>query len=288
MDLHFLLDRQAGVITTAQAVTAGVSARTVRRRRRSGEWEVLHPGVHLVRGHRLTAEARIRAAWLWAGGERATVTGPAAAHWHRMLDRAPRDVEITVPRATHLRSRPGIALRRRDLTDRDRVEQDRLWVADKPLAALATTLTAGSVFLDRALQRHVTLAALRRTHHRHLGEHGSPELGRLPAAAADGGESAAERLLVRLLREAGVTGWVLGHPFGPYRIDVAFPAQRVAVEVDGWAFHSDVARFQADRRKGNAITRDRWDLLRYTWHDLDGRPAECVREIVETVLAGVV
>jgi hypothetical protein len=27
----------------------------------------------------------------------------------------------------------------------------------------------------------------------------------------------------------------LGHPFGPWRIDLAFPVQKVAVEVDGWA-----------------------------------------------------
>lgn len=279
MELTPVLVRQAGVVTTAPAVRAGLSARTVRRRVQTGAWDELHPGVHLVGGHRLTAEARIRAACLWAGGPRATVTGPAAAFWHRMLDRPPRTVEITVPRAVHLRPQRGIVLRRRDLDLRDRVEVDGLWVAEKPLAVLATALHEGSVFLDRALQRHVRLEAVQRTYHRHLGERGSRELGRLLAVAA-GGESAAERLLVRLLRDAGVTGWVLGHPLGPYRIDLAFPAQRVAVEVDGWAFHSDVGRFRADRRKGNAITRSGWDLLRCTWHDLDGRGEACVREIV--------
>jgi very-short-patch-repair endonuclease len=76
---------------------------------------------------------------------------------------------------------------------------------------------------------------------------------------------------------------VLGHPLGPYRIDVAFPAARLAVEVDGWAWHVDVARFRNDRRKGNAITRAGWDLLRFTWHDLDGRPAETVAEIAATL-----
>lgn len=86
-----------------------------------------------------------------------------------------------------------------------------------------------------------------------------------------------------VLRAAGVTGWVLGHPFGPYRIDLAFPERRVAVEVDGWAWHVDVERFRTDRRKGNAITRAGWDLLRFTWHDLDGDPAHCLREIRETL-----
>jgi very-short-patch-repair endonuclease len=104
--------------------------------------------------------------------------------------------------------------------------------------------------------------------------HGSSEAGRLIIAAADRADSAAERLLVKLLREAGITGWVLGYPFGHYRIDLAFPASKVAIEVDGWAWHVDAERFRNDRRKGNAIARERWDLLRFTWHDLDGRPGE--------------
>ena len=63
-------------------------------------------------------------------------------------------------------------------------------------------------------------------------------------------------LLVRILRGGGVSGsGVLGHPFGPWRIDLAFPAQKVAVEVDGWAWHVDVDRFRNDRRKQNALVR---------------------------------
>jgi very-short-patch-repair endonuclease len=105
----------------------------------------------------------------------------------------------------------------------------------------------------------------------------------LIAAAADRADSAAERLLVKLLREAGIGGWVVGYPFGPYRIDLAFPAAKVAVEVDGWAWHVDVDRFRTDRRKGNAITRAGWSLLRFTWHGLDGRPAESIAEITVTL-----
>jgi hypothetical protein len=32
-------------------------------------------------------------------------------------------------------------------------------------------------------------------------------------------------------------------------------------------------------RKGNAITQAGWDLLRFTWHDLDGEPAWVLAEI---------
>jgi very-short-patch-repair endonuclease len=285
VSLPQLLARQAGVLTLAQARGCGLSATTVHRRVRDGDWERLYPRVFLVGGHRLGDEARVRAAWLWAGGEPAAVTGPAAAYWHGMLERAPAVVDATVPRGTHRRPQPGIRLRRRDLGFPDLVGIRDLWLADAPLAALesAVALPDGSVFLDRALQRHVRFLALYRSFCRNLGRHGSSTAGRLITAAADRADSAAERLLVQLLRAAGITGWVLGHPFGAYRIDLAFPASRLAVEVDGWAWHVDAARFRADRRKGNAITRAGWDLLRFTWHDLDGRPSETVSQIAQTL-----
>jgi very-short-patch-repair endonuclease len=105
-------------------------------------------------------------------------------------------------------------------------------------------------------------------------------MGRLLIAAADRADSAAERLLIRLLRAAGIPGWTLGHPCGPYRIDVAFPAVKVAVEIDGWAWHVDQDRFVNDRRKGNTLVRAGWVLLRFTWHDLNHDPHSVIAQIV--------
>jgi very-short-patch-repair endonuclease len=82
---------------------------------------------------------------------------------------------------------------------------------------------------------------------------------------------------------AGSAKRVLGYPFGPYRIDLAFPAERVAIEVDGWAWHVDAERFRTDRRKGNSLTRGGWDLLRFPWHSLDGAPAACIAEVTQTL-----
>src|SRR4051794_5235074 len=109
MSLEHLLRRQCGVVTLHQAVGLGMSAATVQRRARQGSWERLFPAVYLVGGHRLTDEACIRAAWLWAGGT-AAVSGPAAAYWHGLLDRAPEVVEVTVPRSTSPRCPDGLRL----------------------------------------------------------------------------------------------------------------------------------------------------------------------------------
>jgi very-short-patch-repair endonuclease len=284
MSLDDLLCRQGGVITLGQAVDLGLSRATVQRRAREGSWRRLHPGVYLVGGHRLTDEARVRAAWLWAG-EDAAVCGIAAAYWHGFLSRAPARIGLTVPSRSHPRHRPGTTVVRRDLHQVDLTRTRGVRVTAAPLTVLetATALPEGSTFLDRALQRHVRFPVVYRSFCRNMGRKGSSAAGRLLVAAADRADSAAERLLVRLLREAGITGWVLGHPFGPWRIDLAFPRQKVAVEVDGWAWHVDPERFGNDRRKQNALVRAGWDPLRFTWHDLDGRPREVVTEIDATL-----
>lgn len=275
-----ILLRQDGLVTAAQARDAGVSTRTVQRRVGSGLWERVMPQVFLVAGHPSTDAVRVRAAGLWVG-ERGVISGSAAAWWHRMHPTVPSVVELTVPRARAPRPQSGVRLRRRDLSRLDLVRVNGLWLTDKALTALETAVAVpeGSTFLDRALQRHVSFSRVYRAYCRNLGARGSARAGDLLVAAADRADSAAERRAVALLRAAGIRGWVLGHPFERWRIDIAFVRERVAIEIDGWAWHMDVDRFRADRHKGNALVRARWDLLRFTWHDLTNRPDYVVEEI---------
>jgi very-short-patch-repair endonuclease len=311
--------RQAGVVSLAQAVAHGYSAGRAHRRVREGSWRRLHPGVFLVGGHRLTDEARVRAAWLWAaeldvaqseaagsgaaqlraarqvvpeaagpdgaapGAAISTVAvaGSAAAHWHGMVGRAPAVVDVTVPRRAKPRARPGVRIHRRDLACADVITLRGLRVAGKGLATLETALVLpdGPAFLDRALQKHLRFPELYAAYCRGLGRVGSAEMGRLLAAAADRADSAAERLVVKHLRAAGIGGWLLGYPFGLYLIDLAFPEAKLAVEIDGWAWHVDQDRFVNDRRKQNALVRAGWTVLRFTWHDLTSAPHSVVAQI---------
>jgi very-short-patch-repair endonuclease len=103
-------------------------------------------------------------------------------------------------------------------------------------------------------------------------------------AARDRGASEAERLLITVLRDAGVTGWRVGYRVDRYELDFAFPGERLAIEVDGWAWHSDVERFRHDRRRQNALVLAGWTVLRFTWHDLTQRPETVVFQ-VRTALA---
>jgi very-short-patch-repair endonuclease len=84
---------------------------------------------------------------------------------------------------------------------------------------------------------------------------------------------------VKLLRESGIKGWRTNYPVGGYKIDVGFPKQRVAIEVDGWAFHSDPEAFAVDRKRQNAIALLGWQVLRFTWLDLTEYPQRVIAEI---------
>lgn len=281
-----LLARQDGLITCEQATQLGIPARTLRGWVLEQGWERVAPRVFLAGGHERTESARVRAAWLWAG-RGTTVSGPAAAWWHGMLPAPPQEVQVTVPHRRGLRPRRGTTVRRRDLACSDQVGVRWLWLTAKPLTALETAIAVprGSEFLDRALQKHVRFDPVYRAYCRNMGALGAAQIARLLAAAADRADSAAERLLISIMRDAGLTGWWHGQQFGPWTIDIAFPDAQVAVEVDGWAWHVDLDRFRADRHKGNALVRARWDLLRFTWHDLTNRPGYVVSEIRAALLA---
>lgn len=280
MGLNQLLAQQGGVVSRSQALACGISTRTIARRVASREWRVLFRGVYLVGGHPVTDAVRVRAAWL-ACGERSTVTGPAAAFWFGLRDRAPGRIAITLPRTARCGTRPGVLLRRRDLAPPDRVSYDGVALTALPLTVLETAIVPGSgpAFLDRALQKYVGFGELHAAYCRNNGAHGMLRAGELLIAAADRADSAAERRLLRLLREAGITGYVRGLAVGPWLLDVAFPRSRVWLEVDGWAWHADVERFRADRRKQNALVADGWTVLRFTWADLTDTPDDTVRRV---------
>jgi very-short-patch-repair endonuclease len=284
--IEAILRAQSGVIGRPQALAAGLSEDQIDGRLAAGKWRAVHPRVYRLADREPTDEARVRAAGLWAG-EGATVTGLAAAWWHGLWPDPPSTVEITVPVTRGLRGRPGIKVRRRDLSDLDRVAIRGQWVTALPLTVLEATVALGergSRLIDNALQRRVRFDTLRRAYCRNLGGHGSAAAKRLLAAASDRAASGAERTAISLLRAANLTGWRTHYRANSYELDLAFPDHHLAVEIDGWAWHHDASSFQADRTRQNDLVLAGWTVLRFTWHDLNERPAQYIAEI-RTALA---
>ncbi|MCT7661307.1 type IV toxin-antitoxin system AbiEi family antitoxin domain-containing protein [Mycobacterium deserti] len=278
--LDDLLRQQDGVLTLEQARRAGLSLQAVQRRLRSGHWLRCARGVYFVNDRVFTDAARIRSA-VWGYGERAVASGMAAAFWHDLTQFAPDVVDVTMPRTGHGRRHAETRLRRRDLDPADVRILRGVRVTAPALTILEAAITrpGGAKLMDRPLQRNIELRELWRAQLRNRGRYGSPAARLLLQAAADNARSVAERLLVKLLRAAGITGWKANHPVAGYHVDVGFPEVKIAIETDGWAFHSDADAFQIDRKRQNAIALSGWQVLRFTWLDLTEYPERVIAEI---------
>lgn len=277
---RFLRDHD-GVITLAQAQQAGLNRQAVYRRVRSGHWLRCSPGVYFVDDRPFTDRARIRTA-VWGYGPRAVASGLAAAWWLEITKYPPETVEVTVPAVSNPARRYGIRTRRRDLDPADCVTRHGLRVTALALTVVeaAARRGGGIKIVDAALQRHLLdLRDLWGAHLRNKGRHGSPAARRLLQTADSGAHSEAERLLIGLLRQARITGWKANQRLGRWEIDVLFRDLKIAIEIDGLAFHTDHDVFQRDRVKQNELALSGYQVLRFTWLDLT--------EYTERVLAEI-
>lgn len=62
-----------------------------------------------------------------------------------------------------------------------------------------------------------------------------------------------------------------------------FPGKQIAIEVDGYAFHSEVADFIGDRSRQNYLVLNGWQVLRFTWWDLTEHPERVIAEIQRVI-----
>ncbi len=84
--------------------------------------------------------------------------------------------------------------------------------------------------------------------------------------------SEAERKLLELLRDARLpppetNARVLG-----YEVDFLWRAQKLVVEVDGYAFHGHRAAFERDRAKDQVLVAAGYRVIRVTWRQLEREP----------------
>ena len=67
----------------------------------------------------------------------------------------------------------------------------------------------------------------------------------------------------------------------PADVDFAWPEAKLAVEVDGYRWHSGRQQWQSDLERQNALAEVGWLVLRFTWYDVVSRPEYVIRTIME-------
>ena len=97
-------------------------------------------------------------------------------------------------------------------------------------------------------------------------------------------ESPAEKLFFRAtIEHGGRTDEEPGplvpqYRVGRYRLDFAWPELRLAIEIDGFTYHSSSAAFDRDRRRQRKLELDGWRFLRFTAAEVRKDAAECAQQ----------
>lgn len=269
---------QHGCISLAQARLCGLNREDVHYRTRTGRWRRVLPRTYVLRGTPETWDQRVHAAILWAG-EGAAASGACAAAVWRLPNFPHGRVEVSVPRAR--KSRYGIAVRQVQL-DPDDVERVRAITVTTPartLSELAGRLDEGrfDAVLHHCLhERLTTLDELEDVVARRSGA-GFAGATRLRKAltAYGSGPAAASALEVRVerrLRGAGLPRperqWPVETGSGRRFLDFAWPGRLVALEVDGYRWHSSRTAWRSDRRRLAELRRAGWTVVHVTSDDL--------------------
>ena len=286
--------RLAGVISRDQAVAVGLTHRQVDHRISTGEWLRVHPGVYRLAVVAPSAESAVRAVSLWLGPA-AALTGLAAGWWWGLLDEPPTTWHFTSPRC-HPQRQPGIRTSRTFVDPADLTRHRSVPTISKPLALLRSAAQleqlqpgCGVTLIDRAKQRRlIGQDDLERAFRRNAGTWGTRAMRRLLDRTGDRAHSELERLAVRLLREAGITGfdvnWRTTLSSGrPIELDIAFRQRRLAIELDGYAYHSSPESHRADLNRANELMADGWVIRRFTYADLIADPDGFVRTVLEVL-----
>ena len=267
---------QHGLLTIADLRAAGCTPAAQRTLQRRGVLVPARRGVLRLAGSHDSFEQRLLTV-VFASGGRAVASHLSALRLHGLHPQSSR-IEVTVPYPADCRL-DGVAVHRsRTLDDAQvttldgipvtRCARTLLDVADRLPGRLLGpvvdhAVAVGLVDLDE-------LRSLRRT----VGGRGVRRLDAVlgERIGASGGESGPELDLARLLRSAGLPKpepqFELTLDGCRYRIDLAYPAGRLAIEYDGYDAHSGPGRFEDDRRRQNHLVRAGWRVLRFTARDL--------------------
>jgi very-short-patch-repair endonuclease len=115
-------------------------------------------------------------------------------------------------------------------------------------------------------------------HHR-----GARKLHRILTDAPGLTLSEAERVLRRLLRQAGLPQPITNYAIGRYKADFAWPDQMLIVEYDGFSTHNHRQAFHHDRRRNAELVAKKWSVMPITAGQLQNEPVAVVARIAEAL-----
>jgi len=282
-ELLGLLQSQGGVVTTAQALTQ-LSRRALRYAVADGELRPVWHGVYSLTEP--DTELRLRGLDLLTGTRVATCLQTAAATHGFDVDG--RDtLHVLNPEGRQLRPVPGLVVHRRDgapLVEVDgRLTTAPAWtaieVARRPRRARGLATLDAALRSGTCTESELWAAVDQQARRRWIVQ----VRGLLPLADPRA-ESPMESETRLVIIDGGLPApqlqyEVVDRNYRTWRVDFAWPEQRVALEYDGLAWHSGVDALVYDRRRRAALQDMGWVVLAVIVDDVRDRPYELVRRI---------
>lgn len=278
------LSRPHGVVGRGQLLGAGIPAHVVDRRVAAGFLRPLHRGVYAV-GSVQSDDAPEAAAAL-ACGDGAWISHASSGQLWRVYEkrrRLPIDVTVVAP---HAPRRRGIRIHRVQSLQRDEVTRLR----GIPITTPARTLLDLSAELpSRELEQAIAVAERARAGTqrrlalllaRYPSRAGTPKLRELLDGSRNPAltRSEAEERFLALVKKAKLPRPETNVQLHGYELDFLWRDERLVVEIDGFAFHSDRAAFEADRLRDADLAAHGIQVMRITWRQLmEEREATLVR-----------
>lgn len=215
----------------------------------------------------------------------AVLTGVSAARlswWPGILREPTAPVQAAYPKA--MRPHAGFDITRRDIASDLVIDTNSVRYTCPALTALDLCDQIGGAAIDQLLRsRAGTIAELATTLEAHSRRRGNRRKRQLILDSRTEPWSEAERQGHRLLRTARITGWIANYEVRVnkrrYYIDIAFPDQRLAIEIDGREFHTGANAFEEDRKRQNDLVLAGWTVLRLTWEMIRNDPDGCIATI---------
>ena len=274
-----LASRSHGIVTRAELLAAGLTAREIDRRRERGYLITEFFGVYRV-GHRAPSlEARYMAA-VKACGDEAVLSGPAAAYLYGIIRGTEPIPHVTAPRKRRVK---GVA------TKRSREIESTMY-RGIPVTTVARTLVdlaASRSLNDLARACHeagvkygTTPSQVEEVLARHPTTPGARKLRRVSHGDVLVTQSGLERRFLKLLLAHDLPlPDTTNKPAGTFRVDCRWEDPPLTVELDSYRFHNSRHSWEQDRRREREARAREDDFRRYTYGDVCEDTRHMLREL---------
>ena len=273
-----LASRSHGIVTRAELLAAGVTARELERRQERGYLISEFRGVYRV-GHRAPSLEATYTAAVKACGEGAVLSGLAAAHLYGLVKGSSPIPHVTAPRERRVR---GVATKRSREIEAAVYRGIPVTTVARTLVDLASTCPPGDLARachEAGVRYRTTPGQVEEVLSRRPTAPGSRNLRRVLHGEVPVTQSALEGRFLRLLLEHDLPLPITNKPAGAFRVDCRWPEVALTVELDGYRYHSSRHAWELDRRREREARARGDDFRRYTYGDVCEDSRYMLREL---------